>query len=356
MYKPQFTITNPMLKFIGVIEACKHVIDTAPLLPHYEKKFQDDALIRSVHHGTHLEGNELNLNQAEKVMLGQDVVARQRDVQEVINYRKVMEFIGNVSQAEEEKHPGQKRVITEEFIKALHRAVVSSLLSPERSGEYRKTQVVIRNSITGEVTFTPPAALAIPYQMSDFIEFINTSDEAELHPIIKSGIVHYELVRIHPFIDGNGRVGRALSTLMLFIGGYDIRRFFSLEEYFDKDAARYYEALQSVGKSNGDVTHWLEYFMEGLAIELTKIRDKVEHISRDIKLKEKLGGKQLMLTDRQLTIIEYIQKTGYMNNSMFKHIFPFVSEDTVLNELKPLIQNNLVKKQGKTKAARYVMA
>src|SRR5205085_7792585 len=98
MFAPKFTITNTMLKFIGSIEASKHVIDTAPLLPHYEKKFQDEALVRSVHHGTHLEGNELDLTQAEKVMLGQDVVARARDVQEVINYRRVMEFIGNVSQ------------------------------------------------------------------------------------------------------------------------------------------------------------------------------------------------------------------------------------------------------------------
>lgn len=356
MYKPTFTITTPMLRFIGIIDSCKHVIDTAPLLPHYEKKFQDEALVRAVHHGTHLEGNELNLTQAEKVMLGQDVVARARDVQEVINYRRVMEFMGTLIDTPSDEKKPVKRIITEEFIKSIHKAVVDKILSPERSGEYRKTQVVIKNSLTGEVTFTPPAALAVPYQMQDFLEFINKTSDNEMHPIIKSGIAHYEFARIHPFVDGNGRVSRALSTLLLFLGGYDIRKFFSLEEYFDRDAAAYYAALQSVEKHEGDVTKWLEYFMEGLAVELTKIRDKVEHISRDSKLKEKLGGKQLMLSDRQLTIIEYIQKTGYLNNSMFKHIFPFVSEDTVLNELKPLILNKLVKKQGKTKGARYIMA
>lgn len=356
MYKPQFTITNSMLKYIGIIEACKHVIDTAPLLPYYEKKFQEDALVRSVHHGTHLEGNELDLTQAEKVMLGQEVVARQRDVQEVINYRKVMEFIGTLADTQEEAEHPKKIIITEDFIKALHRTVVHNILSPERAGEYRTTQVVIRNSLTGEVTFTPPPAIAVPIQMADFLEFINTTPETELHPIIKSGISHYELARIHPFVDGNGRVSRALSTLHLFLGGYDIRKFFSLEEYFDRDAARYYDGLQSVGRNNGDLTEWLVYFMEGLAIELTKIRDKVEHISRDINLKQKLGGAPIMLTDRQLAIIEYIQKTGYLQNSAFRTLFPFVSEDTVLNELKVLIQHNLIKKQGKTKAARYVMA
>ena len=108
--------------------------------------------------------------------------------------------------------------------------------------------------------------------------------------------------------DGNGRVARALSTLILFLEGYDIRKFFSLEEYFDKEAERYYDGLQSVEKHDGDLTAWLEYFTEGLAIELSKIKDKVEKISIDGKLRQKLGGKPLMLTDRQLKIIEYIQR------------------------------------------------
>ena len=93
MYQPKFTITNKILKNIGIIEACKEVIDHAPLLPYYEKQFREDALVRTVHYGTHLEGNELNLTQAEKVLMGQEVVARERDLQEVINYRKAMDFI-----------------------------------------------------------------------------------------------------------------------------------------------------------------------------------------------------------------------------------------------------------------------
>lgn len=354
MYRPKFLITNAMLKYIGIIEASKHVIDNAPLLPYYEKKFQDEAMIRSVHHGTHIEGNELNLSQAERVLQGQQVVARARDVQEVINYRKAMEYIETIHDEYEKAENPQK--ITEAVVKDMHRIIVAKILPSERCGEYRKTQVVVRNSLTGEVTFTPPLAIAVPYQMQDFLEFINRTTDDQIHFVLKSGVAHYELVRIHPFIDGNGRVGRSLSTLILFLGGYDIRKFFSLEEYFDKDAVRYYEKLQSVGRKDGDLTEWLEYFIEGLAIELSKIRDKVEHISVDIKLKEKLGGKPVMLSDRQLAIIEYIQKTGYLQNNGFKSLFPFVSEDTVLNELKALLGHGLVKKQGKTKGARYIMA
>jgi len=87
----------------------------------------------------------------------------------------------------------------------------------------------------------------------------------------------------------------------------------------------------------------------------SKIKEKVEKISVDGKLREKLGGKPLLLTDRQLKIIEYIQKTGYLQNKAFESLFPMVSEDTILNELKVLLKNKIIKKQGITKGAKYVM-
>ncbi len=358
MYSPKFTISNKILKNIGIIEAAKEVIDHAPLLPYYEKKFRDDAVVRTVHYGTHIEGNELNLDQAEKVLAGEDVVARERDIQEVINYRKAMEYIGEAQNANLKAQNNSSKLkieIDEEIIKHTHKITLHKILPEEKCGAYRKKQVIVKNNQTGEVSFRPPAAIAVPYQLKDLLVFINRLDNQDIHPVLKSGIVHYELVRIHPFIDGNGRVARALSTLILFLEGYDIRKFFSLEEYFDSNAGQYYKALQSVEKRDGDLTHWLEYFTQGLAIELSKIKEKVEKISVDGKLREKLGGKPIMLTDRQLKIIEYIQKTGYLQNKAFESLFPMVSEDTILNELKPLLKNNIIKKQGVTKSARYIM-
>ena len=348
MYQPRFTITNKILKNIGSIEASKEIIDKAPLLPYYEKEFQKQAIIRAVHFGTHIEGNELNLAQAEKVMAGGEVSARDRDIQEVINYRLVMEYIGELKQQNEELK------IDEELLKHLHKLTVNKILEPEKCGVFRKTQVVVKNSLSGEVSFKPPMSVAVPYQIKDLILFINS--KSDIHPVLKGGVVHYELVRIHPFLDGNGRVARALSTLILFQEGYDIRKFFSLEEYFDLDAGAYYEALQGVSKNEGDLTGWLEYFSLGLAIELSKIKEKVENISIDAKLKERLGGKPLLLSDRQLRIIEYIQKTGYLQNQAFESLFPMVSEDTILNELKSLVKSGIVKKHGVTKGAKYIMA
>ncbi len=341
MYSPKFTITNKILKNIGSIEASKEVIDKAPLLPYYERQFQIDAIVRTVHFGTHIEGNELTINQAEKVLQGKEIAARERDVQEVLNYRRVMDHISD-----------NESKVTEDSIKEIHKMTVQKILPSDESGVYRKTQVVVKNSITGQVSFRPPMAVSVPFQIRDLVGFINSKED--VHPVLKAGAVHYELVRIHPFVDGNGRVGRALSTLVLFQEGYDIRKFFSLEEYFDTNAERYYEALQSVG-SDGDLTHFLEYFSLGLAIELSKIKDRIEKISIDANLKEKLGGKPVLLSDRQLKIIEYIQKVGYLQNRAFEQVFPMVSEDTILNELKGLSKIGIVKKQGVTKSARYVM-
>lgn len=349
MYQPKYTISNTILKHISALERSKEVIDSAPLLPYYEKKFQTEAIVRAVHHGTHLEGNELNLSQAERVLEGEEVVARSRDIQEVINYRKVMEYIG------EEGVKLRKEKIDLEFIKHLHRLTLVKILPDEKIGTLRLNPVVIKNSLTREISFRPPPAEAITGLLTNFLDFINQTPKEELHPVLKSGIVHYEFVRIHPFVDGNGRVGRALSTFILFQEGYDIRRFFSLEEYFDQDPTSYYQALQSVMKREGDLTFWLEYFTEGLAIELSKIKDKIEEISVDSALKRRLGGIPILLSERQLKIIEYIQKTGYLQNSAFKSLFPFVSEDTVLNDLKTLMKAGIIRKQGVTKAAKYIM-
>lgn len=343
MYTPSFTITNAILRNIGNIEAAREIIENAPLLPYYEKQFQEEAIVRTTHFGTHIEGNELSLTQVQKILDGERIVARDRDVQEVINYRNVLSFIENQPQ----------RIIDEDTILKLHSLTVEKILEFETIGNYRNKEVVIRNSITGEVSFRPPRAVEVPWQIKELVAFIK--DEAEIHPVLKAGIVHYEFVRIHPFLDGNGRVGRALSTLVLFKLGYDIRHFFSLEEHFDRNPVDYYNALQSVEQKNGDQTQWITYFTEVMAAELAKIKDRIESISIDANLKRKQGG-PVMLTERQLKIIEYIQKIGYLENKSFASLFPMVSEDTALREVQDLVKKGIIKKQGKTKGVKYVLA
>lgn len=345
MYVPQFTITNKLLRLIGTIEAAKEVIENSPLVPAWEAKFREEALVRTVHHGTHIEGNELNKTEAEQVLAGGKIVGRDRDIQEVLNYRNVLKYIEGYDKTE----------ITEESVKHVHELTTHRLLADELVGEYRKTQVVVKNSATGEITFRPPPAIEAPFLLRAFLEWLNRATGDDVHTALKAGITHYELVRIHPFLDGNGRVARATATLVLFKEGYDIKRFFALEEHYDREPMAYYEALQSVGKANGNLNLWLEYFIEGLAIELTRIKEKVKGLSTDLKIKKSLGGQQMALSERQIKIIEYIQESGFLQNKAFFELFPMVSEDTVLRELKDLLKKGIVVKEGTTKGARYVL-
>ncbi len=330
---------------IARIEAVEEVIKHAPILPLWEKKFKEDAIVRAVHHGTHIEGNQLMKEEAKNVLMGKEITARPRDIQEVINYRKLLDYIDEEAKKQIEK-------FTEAIVKKMHRIVVEGIMQEDESGDYRKKQVVIRNSETGEVTFRPPPPIEVPFLMREFVYWLNKYGREDIHPIIKAGIAHHEFVRIHPYLDGNGRVGRGLSTLIMFLGGYDIRRFFSLEEYYDKDSLSYYQSLQKA--SNGDLNAWLEYFVHGAAIEFERVKEKILRLSKDARLKEKFGGQQIFLTERQMKLMEYIQEIGYIQNKMFEAVFPDVSEDTVLRDLQDLVRKGIIKKIGSTKSARYV--
>lgn len=335
------------------------MIENAALLPAWEAKFKEDATLRAVHYGTHVEGNELNLEEVKKVMEGKEVVARARDVTEVINYRKVVDYLGELVERGEKKKENEiwlrKDIYNEGALKELHRFTVSGIVPEDQVGKYRQVQVVLRDVLTGEIAYRPAPAVEVPYQMADFFEWLNDRIAWDLHPILKAGIVHYALVNIHPFTEGNGRVSRAMATLIFHNEGYDIRRIFALEEYYDKNVAGYYFAIKTADQNpDHDLTQWLEYFVEGVAIEFNHVKEKVQHLSLDLRLKA-AAGQQIFLSERQIKIIEYIEKMGYLSNAQFAEILPMVSEDTVLRDLKDLLDKKIIKKKGRTKAARYMM-
>ncbi len=294
MFSPKYTVSNLVLKYIGQIEASKEIIENAPLVPAYEAKFRQEAIIRTVHHGTHIEGNQLDTGEVAAVLEGQEIMARDRDIQEVLNYREVLKLIDKKG----------KKDYSSKVLLEIHKLTVKNILPADKSGNFRATQVVVKNSKTGEVSFKPPRSYEVKGLVDEFMKWLNSNDARDVHPVIKAGIVHYVLAFIHPFIDGNGRTARAFATLVLFKENYDIKKFFSLEEFFDKNAKRYYETLQSVSNqkveslSERNLTPWLEYFCEGLAEELARVKAKVQKLSLDIKLKGKTG--QILLSERQM--------------------------------------------------------
>lgn len=352
MYQPKYTITNRILLNIGKIEAAKEVIENAPLVPSFEKRFQSDAVVRTVHHGTHIEGNDLSLLQTRKILEGESIFAKHRDIQEVINYRNVVELLDELA--------FKKGGYEIEMLTEIHSFTTDKLVSDEEKGVFRKVQVVVKNEDTGEVILRPPAFVEVPHLIGKLVEFLNSEYAKQIHPVILAGIVHYYLVAVHPFVEGNGRTARAFATLVLIKSGYDIKRFFSLEEHFDADPLAYYQALSEVDKQSEDVrerdlTNWLEYFTGVVAVELEKVKERVRRISLDSRLKLKVGT-QVALTERQMRLIEYISDRGGAGMSELRNVLKMVSEDTILRDLRVLLEKGIIKKEGSTKASRYIMA
>ena len=164
MYQPKFIINQQILKNIGVVEACKEVITTAPLVPAWRKQFQSEAQARTIYYGTHLEGNDLSFVQAQKVIEGKTIVARGRDIQEIINYRNVLKYL------DKQKFSSY----SEKKLKKIHKLVVNRILEDEKAGKYRNTQVVVKEGRTGKVIFSPPSAVEIPFQLEDFFIWLTT--------------------------------------------------------------------------------------------------------------------------------------------------------------------------------------
>jgi len=374
MYQPKFEITNQILLNIARAETAKAIIDNAPLVPSYEKQFRTEAIIKQVHYGTKLEGNDLSFSQVAKIIEGEKVSGHDRDVQEVINYRRVVKYLDELLTLHQTKlplpgediSPDDKMakekvnfVYTEAILKRIHQATVERVIPASQAGQYRKVQVVLENTRTGEVVFRPPPSVEVPFLVKDFLAWLNDKSD-QIHPVIRSGIVHYSLVAIHPYVEGNGRTARALSTLVLIVEGYDIKGLFALEEYFDRHAQDYYLSLQQVSSqtepvSQKNLTVWLEFFTKALATELNKISEKVKNLSSDLQLKQKLGGKQIPLTERQVKLIEYMRQFGGLRMADAKEIFPMISEDTIWRDLKKLIKQKIVQKKGSTKGAYYAL-
>lgn len=372
MFRPKYTITNTTLKNVGIIEVAKEAIDEAPLVPAWEAKFKEDAVVRTVHYGTHVEGNDLTLQEAERVVREDPqrdesaaevakragVVARDRDVQEVINYRNVLKYLDGlveVAKSNLKVNPNFRFKYTQDQLLQMHALSVEKVVPLGEVGVFRQTQVVVRGINKGEVIYRPPNAVEIPYQIEDFFGWLNGPLSKDLHPVIKAAVAHHEIARIHPFTEGNGRTSRALALLILAIEGIDARRFFSIEEHFDKNIEDYYQAFDQVMKEDSDLTTWIEFFSTSLSIEMSKVKERVKRLSMDSRLKEKMGGKQVALTERQIRLIEYLEVNNEMGMLSAKEVLSMVSEDTILRDLKDLMKKGLIKKKGKTKGSVYAL-
>jgi Fic family protein len=258
------------------IEAAKQAVQYLPITPSLLATLRETARLYTTHYSTMIEGNRLTQEQVSNVIEQErHFPGRERDEKEVLGYYAALE------RAEQIAASGAP--ISEIHIRTLHALVMAGGRKNVKPTPYRHGQNLIRDSRSRGFVFMPPEAKDVPALMKAMANWI-MSPEASASPCpIRAGISHYQFATIHPYYDGNGRTARLVTTLILHLGGYDLKGLYSLEEYYARNLGAYYEALTIgsshnyyEGRAKADITKWVEYFCEGMADSFERVRHRAE--------------------------------------------------------------------------------
>lgn len=350
MFSPKYNLTDNIVSMLISIAESKAIIERAKLLPKNEVRLRRQALIRMTHSSTEIEGNMLNLQQVEELVADKKIDAPERDIYEVKNYIKALKHIESIVE--------NKKPITVLTLLKIHGLVTYKTLPKEQSGHYRKSPIYIvrrRLGMPNEVVYTGPEAKDVPSLCQDLIDWLDKSKEENINPVLAAGIVHQEIAAIHPFADGNGRTARAMATLILYERGYDFRRLFALEDFYNEDRSRYYEAI-NIGKNfeerRDDSTSWLEYFVLGFKAEIDLVKAQVTNLSL-----RKAGSKiesRVFLEKDQMLMLDFIDQMGRIRATDVMDILkcPRRTAQSKLHKLKDL---GIIVQTGKGPSSAYVM-
>jgi len=316
-------------------------IIASSILPKREIALVRSARLRMIYSSTSIEGNPLSFKEVSQVLAGKIITGVSRkDRLEITNYKESMKYIDRVL------GEGEKTV-SEKTVSKVHQLLTKEILDSRQSGHYRCGPVFIVERPSGRVVYQAPGEKKVPLLMKDFINWINNETQI-FSPIIVAAIVHHQLVTIHPFVDGNGRTARALATLILYQRGYDVRKMFALEDYYNLDRSSYYQAIREANEKK-KLTKWLEYFALGLLKEMESVWEKVEKFNLEAK-----KGKQIYLSRRQMEILDFTAINGKVFRSDVVEICS-VSPRTSYRELKQLVELGFLKATGKGRSRHYIL-
>ena len=332
-FEPRFTVTNAITTDLTRIERARGFLEAATLSEDWIRQMGSRALVHEAHHTTHIEGTKLTLDESELLLAGEAVPATDPDdVRELLNYRGAFEFVS--------AWLGSGGPITEGLVREIHKRLVDGVRGGAAApGEYRRVQNYVVNSATGAVVYAPPAAHDVPVLMRDLVDWLN--QEHEVHPVLVSGVAQFQLVHIHPFLDGNGRASRLLSTLCLYKAGYDFKRLFTISEYYDRNRDAFYRALQDVRERDMDLTGWLEFFTTGLAAQLDEVKTRGEQAIRRDAL-----ARRNALSDRQAVALGYAIEHGRLTIREYEELCPGTNRRTLQRDLRALVAKGLFSETG----------
>lgn len=313
--KPPYEITSTILKLITSISEKIGEIN-ANLLNKPSTKLRKQNRIKTIHSSLKIEGNTLTEEQITALLENKRIIGPKKDVVEVLNAIKIYENLDLYNPSQEKS-----------FLKA-HQNLMESLI--EDAGKYRNQSVgIVKGSI---VEHLAPPFENVSYLMKDLFEYLQKSDEIEL---IKSCVFHYEMEFIHPFLDGNGRMGRLWQTLIL-MKKYPVFEFLPFETLISNDQEKYYKALAESDKS-GKSTKFIEYMLSVIDISISELLD---FNNRTLNEKDRLDYFV------SLNKAEFTRK-NYMD------VFKDISSATASRDLKKGVELNLFEKIGEKSKTIY---
>ena len=273
-------LTNAILQGLLSIEREKDRFDGTRIPPSVTGKLRKSSRKRRSHASTKIEGNPLTEEQA-----GAAIDSSRRHYlkpeQEVRNY---FEALGFLEECRKEGRPFSKSLLLDV------QSIVVRGESSEKTG-FRGPMppgvlFAVYDDATGRADYIPPESKDIDALVDELVRYVETTDD---HPVLRAAVVHYQLVTIHPFEDGNGRTARLLSDYILDVGGYGFDQIGSLEEYFAYDVDEYYRSLQMGlpalyydGRANPPHPEiWLSYFVRMMELRARGVRSLVEASAED---------------------------------------------------------------------------
>jgi Fic family protein len=313
--KPPYEITSSILKLITSISEKIGEVN-ANLLNKPSPKLRKQNRIKTIHSSLRIEGNTLTEEQITALLENKRVIGPKKDVVEVLNAIEIYENLDIYKPSNEKS-----------FLKA-HKGLMKDLI--EDAGKYRKQSVGIVKGT--KVEHVAPPFGNLPYLMKDLFEYLKKSDEIEL---IKSCVFHYEMEFIHPFLDGNGRMGRLWQTLIL-MEKYPIFEFLPFETLISNDQEKYYKALAESDKS-GKSTKFIEYMLGVIDISISEL---LNFNNRTLNEKDRL---EYFVS---LNKIQFARK-DYMD------IFKDISAATASRDLKKGTELKIFEKIGKLNKTIY---
>lgn len=318
-FEPNYIISSKIMNYLIRIEAAKQKILHLPLTPTVLSSLRETARLYTTHYSTMIEGNRLDPDQVEEVLKHQGhFPGRERDEHEVKGYYAALTQV--------EKWAAQGVKITEKMIQTLHGLVMANGKENAKPTAYRDGQNVIREGRTKAIVYMPPESEDLKKLMIGMVDWINQNTDLPC-PII-AGIAHYQFATIHPYYDGNGRTARLLTTLILHLGGYDLKGLYSLEEYYARNLGAYYEAISIgeshnyyTGRAEADITKWVEYFVEGMAVAFENILKRMD----EAKTQGSSDQSALIrkLDPKQRKVLELFQEFETITSRQIGELFGF---------------------------------